>query len=80
MIDILQGEFLVVFCLTVNGLVDLTQFVMYVTYIKVNDGCHFEFDQADIFQGMKPHILFYGNGLAIWQGLSDIRHIKVDYG
>ena len=78
MIDILQGEFLVVFCLTVNGVVDLTQFVMYVTYIKVNDGCHFEFDQADIFQGMKPHILFYGNGLAVCQISGILKLIMAD--
>ena len=29
---------------------------------------------------LKPHILFCSNGLAIWHGLSDIRHIKVNYG
>ena len=29
---------------------------------------------------LKPHILFYSNGPAIWHGLSDIRHIKVNYG
>ena len=29
---------------------------------------------------MKPHILilFYGNGLAIWQSFPDIKHIKVN--
>ena len=29
---------------------------------------------------LKPHISFCSNGLAIWHGLSDIRHIKVSYG
>ena len=29
---------------------------------------------------MEPHILFYSNGLAIWHGSPNIRHIKVNYG
>ena len=29
---------------------------------------------------MIPHILFCSNGLAIWHGLSDISHIKANYG
>ena len=29
---------------------------------------------------LKPHILFYCNGLAIWHGLPDIEHNKVNYG
>ena len=39
---------------------------------------HFEFDRFEIFQGisqLKSHILLYGDGLAIWHGLPDIRHI-----
>ena len=42
----------------------------------------FEFDRVDTFQGilLKPHILFYSNGLAIWHGLPDIKQIKVHYG
>ena len=28
---------------------------------------------------LKPHILFYSNGLAIWHVLPNIRHIKVNY-
>ena len=28
---------------------------------------------------LKPHILFYGNGLAISHGLPDITHIKVNW-
>ena len=47
--------------------------------------CHFEFYRVEIFQAIYPslkqHILFYSNGLAIWHGLPDIRHIiKVKYG
>ena len=45
---------------------------------------HFEFDQVAIFQAiypsLKPHILFYSISLAIWHCLSDIRHIKGNYG
>ena len=29
---------------------------------------------------VKPHILFYGNGLTIWQGLQDIKHMKGNFG
>ena len=29
---------------------------------------------------LKPHILFYNNGLSIWHSLSDIKHIKVNHG
>ena len=32
------------------------------------------------YPSLKPHILFYSNGLAIWHGLPDIRHIKINYG
>ena len=28
------------------------------------------------YSSMKPHILFYRNGLAIWHGFPDITHIK----
>ena len=27
---------------------------------------------------MKPHILFYSNGLAVWQGLPDISNTKLN--
>ena len=29
---------------------------------------------------LDQHILLYSNGLAIWQGLPDIKHMKVNYG
>ena len=29
---------------------------------------------------LKPHILFYSNGLAIWYDFPDITHIKVNNG
>ena len=32
-----------------------------------------------IYPSLKLHILFYSNDLAIWHGLPDIRHIKVNY-
>ena len=43
---------------------------------------HFEFEKVEIFQGISLHgnaHLFHSNGLAIWHGLPDIRHIKVKY-
>ena len=42
---------------------------------------HFEFDHVEIFQAiLKPHILSWSNGQAIWHGLPDMRHIKVNHG
>ena len=44
---------------------------------------YFKLDKLNIFRSypyVKPHILFCSNGLAIWHGLSDIKHIKVNYG
>ena len=41
--------------------------------------CRFEFDQLKKFSAFpseKPHILFYSNGLAIWQGLPNIGNIN----
>ena len=41
---------------------------------------HFVFDRVKIFRAslyLKPHILFFSNNLAIWRGLSDIRHDEV---
>ena len=35
---------------------------------------NFEFNQI-----LKPHIFFYSNDLAIWNGLPDITHIKDIY-
>ena len=32
------------------------------------------------YPSLKPHILFYCNGLVIWHGLPDIKHNKVNYG
>ena len=32
------------------------------------------------YPSLKPQILFYINGLAIWHGLPDIKHIKGNYG
>ena len=32
----------------------------------------------DILARLKPHILFYSNGLATLNGLPDIRHIKLN--
>ena len=43
----------------------------------------FEFDRVDIFQGIsltETTYFVYSNGLAIWQSLPDIRHIKVNNG
>ena len=45
---------------------------------------HIELDPVNIFRvGLNPslklHILFYNNGLAIWHGLLDIRHIKANH-
>ena len=44
----------------------------------------FEFDRVEIFQGISPpetaHFVWHSKGLAIWNGLSDIGHIKVNYG
>ena len=46
---------------------------------------HFEFDQVEFLYSISLRetvhfILFYSNGLATWHGLSDGRHIKVNYG
>ena len=41
---------------------------------------YFEFDQVEIWQAispLKPHILCYSNGLAIWHCLEDIRYNQV---
>ena len=44
---------------------------------------HFEYFQVENFQRISlpetAHLVSW-NGLAIWQGLPDIRHIKVNYG
>ena len=32
-----------------------------------------------VYPSLKPHILFYSNGLDIWHCLPDIRHIQVNY-
>ena len=62
---------------------------MYMTAIKeVKYRCdivfHFDLiDRVEIFRAhpyQKPYILFCSNGLAIWYCMSDIRHIKVNYG
>ena len=36
-----------------------------------------EFKFLRAYHSLKPHILFYSNGLAIWQSLPDIRNIKI---
>ena len=44
---------------------------------------HIEFDQVEHIQRISlPETTYFvfSNGLAIWDGLSDIRHIKVNYG
>ena len=33
-----------------------------------------------VHPSLNSHILFYSNGLPLWHGLPDIRHIKVNYG
>ena len=44
---------------------------------------HFEFFRVENFQSISlpetAHFV-YSNGLAIWHGLPDIRHVKVNYG
>ena len=39
----------------------------------------FELKSFRAYGYLKPHILFYNNGLAIWHGLPNIRHIEVNY-
>ena len=45
---------------------------------------HFKYFQVEknsrAYPYLKLHILFHSNGLAIWHGFPDIRHIKVNYG
>ena len=44
---------------------------------------HFEFNRVKKFPGASSpenHILFYSNGLAIYHGLPNIGHIKVNKG
>ena len=35
-----------------------------------------ELNFSSAYLYLKPHIWFYSNGLAIWHGLQDIRHMK----
>ena len=56
---------------------------MYITYIKVNNGCKsaiFEFDQVDILQGISFSFCFYSNGLAIWRSFQIFTQINVSNG
>ena len=49
----------------------------------IADGRHFVCDLVELFRAypyVKPSILFYSIGPAIWHGLSDIRHIEVNNG
>ena len=55
--------------------------------VKVSDdnkSAIFELLLDQVFQAiypyLKPHILFYSNGLAIWHSLPDITHINFDNG
>ena len=44
---------------------------------------HFDLIELNFFRVysyLKPHILLYSNGQAIWHGLADIKHVKVNYG
>ena len=59
--------------------------LQYITDIKINGGrlasrpfiilINLKFFRA--YRSLKPHILLYSNGLAIWHRFPDITHIKV---
>ena len=54
---------------------------MYITDIKVShilirSSWHF----SGHYPSLKPHILFYSNGLAIWHSFPDITHTEVNDG
>ena len=52
-------------------------------YMKLNDGRKSAIFELTFFMAhrtLKPHILFYSNGLAIWHSFPDIIHIKVNNG
>ena len=58
----------------------------HITHIKVNyDRMSAILNLMELiffrtYHSLKPHILFYSNGLAIWHNCPDITHMKVNNG
>ena len=60
----------------------VTQVFPDITHIKANDGRMsaifnlLELKFFRVYPSLKPHILFYSDGLAIWHCFPDITHIQ----